>query len=62
MFEVIVQPTGDRAEAETPEAALTAAIQLCEDARQHGAGKPTASFYRDGRLVRHEVAEGSLSV
>lgn len=55
MIEVIVHPTGDRAEAETPEAAVYAAITLIDEARaaQYVPVKFTASFWVDGQVVRH---------
>jgi hypothetical protein len=49
---IVVQPTGDRAEATTPTGALLAARTLMREARDHGAGAPTAAFYVDGSLVR----------
>jgi hypothetical protein len=60
MIEVIVQPTGDNAEAETPEEAYLAARTLMQKAREHGAGEPTATFLVDGRCVRANVKRAEL--
>lgn len=59
-FLVVVHPTGDWAEAETPEAARDTGRQLVRDARDHGAGVPTASFYARGQLVRADVGSAEL--
>lgn len=60
MIEVHVQPTGDWAEAEDPEAAKTCARELLKDAREQGCGHPTASFIVDGKLVRSGVTRAEL--
>lgn len=51
---------GDSAEAETPEEAVYAAQTLIREAATTYYAKPTASFYVDGRLVRHEVRFADL--
>jgi hypothetical protein len=61
VIEVLVTPTGDRAEAPDPESAIAAARQLLHDARDHGCGTPAASFYVEGRLVRSDVTVRSLA-
>lgn len=60
MIEVTVQPTGDRAEAETPEAARVAARTLMREAREQGCSRPTAVFVVDGELVREGVTRAEL--
>lgn len=60
MIEVIVQPTGDRAEAETHDDAYAAARTLLREARDNGAGNPTATFLVDGRCVRADVTRAEL--
>lgn len=56
MIEVTVVPTGDTAEAESPEAAVVAARTLLTEAREHGCGTPRAAFYVGGYLVRSDVS------
>lgn len=60
MIAVLVIPTGDTAEAETPEDALCAAATLLREARENGCGSPTAAFYVCGRLVRDGVSRIDL--
>jgi hypothetical protein len=60
MIEIRISPTGDRATAETPEAARLAARTLLREARDQGCGRPTAAFTVDGvyvadGLTRQEV-------
>jgi hypothetical protein len=61
MIEVTIIPTGDTAEAETPEDAVYAASVLLREARENGCSRPTAAFYVDGRLVRSDVSRVDLS-
>jgi hypothetical protein len=52
----------DRADAETPAAAVIAARSLLTDAYEAGLGSPRASFYVDGKLVRYDVTLNELSM
>lgn len=63
MIEILIQPSGNRAEAETPEAAIVAARTLIADAAHvwAGLGRQTASFYVDGRAVAVDVERIRLS-
>lgn len=60
MIEVLVIPTGDTAEAESPDAALVAAVTLLTEAKEHGCGTPRAAFYVQGKLVRCDVSISDL--
>lgn len=55
MIEVRITPTGDWAEADDPEAAVVAARTLLREAAASGCGRPTASFYVAGKLVRGDL-------
>jgi hypothetical protein len=55
LIEVRIEPTGDSAEAESPEDACFAARTLLREAREQGCGRPTAAFIVDGVLVREGV-------
>lgn len=60
-FEVLVEPSGDCAEAETAEGIVYAATTLLNEARENGHGSPYARLYRDGRLVRDRVRRTDLA-
>jgi len=60
-YEVVVQPTGDRAEAETWEAAQVAARTLSREARQNGA-RPTVIYFIDGVLTTEGAVRTSEEV
>lgn len=53
---VVAGVVRDRAEATDPESALLAASVLLGEAQAAGCGRPTASFYVNGSLVREGVA------
>lgn len=63
MIEVVVQETGDSAEAATPEDAVYAAMTLCREAHAVMHRRPAfhVSFFVDGMLVRTE-RETSLGI
>ena len=52
VVEVRIAPTGERAEAEGPDAAVYAARVLLREAMDAGCGDPRASFVVAGKLVR----------
>lgn len=57
MIEVLVIPTGDSAEADTPEDALFAAqTLLCEARDEHHCRSARAAFYVGGTLIRSDVS------
>lgn len=58
MIEVLIHPSGDRAEADTPEAALLAAQTMTRDAdNAYGSlRRMTVMFLVDGVLVREVEA------
>lgn len=53
--------TVDRAEAETPEAAIVAARTLLQEAAENGVHLPRAAVYVDGRMVRCDVTTHEVS-
>lgn len=56
MIEVLIFPTGDRAEADSPEAARLAARTLLREAFDfHGCGDPRATFLVAGRAVASDL-------
>lgn len=50
----------DTAECDTPSDALAAAHTLLAEARDAGYGKPCASFYVDGKLIRARISLPAL--
>jgi hypothetical protein len=61
VIEIIVQPTGDRAEADGWPSAQAAARQLMREARAQGCSRPTASYVLDGALVRESVSRSEVA-
>jgi hypothetical protein len=61
MITVTVSPSGDWAEAETPEDAITCARTLLREAREAGAGDPRASFEVARATVRSGLKPADLS-
>lgn len=64
MIEIIVDQTGDRAEAEDHESAIVAAITLCDDLMRqpfaHGF-RPTVTFLdADGEPIRRHISQQVL--
>jgi len=63
MIEVVVDQTGDRAEAGSPMAALFAALLLCDDiweARGVMGLELSVTFWSDGQVVRAAVPEAEI--
>jgi hypothetical protein len=54
VIEIIIHPSGDRAEAETPEAAIAAARQMIRE-QLDWYPHSRASFFVDGMLSVHNV-------
>jgi hypothetical protein len=58
LIEIIIQPTGDRAEADDWASARAAARTMMREARQELGCRPTASYVVDGVLA----PEGAVAV